>query len=125
VLGISGSIAAYKTPELVRLLKKAGADVTCVLTRAAEQFVTEPSLSTVSEHPVYRDLFDTHEARIRHVSLADESDLLLIAPATANVLAKLAAGIADDLLTTLYLATKAPVLIAPAMNVNMWNHPAT
>ena len=125
LLGVTGSIAAYKAPEIARLLVKRGARVTCVCTRSALQFVTEASLATVTGRPVYVELFDAGSARIEHVRLADEADLLLLAPATAHTLSRLAAGYADDLLATLYLATRAPVLAAPAMNVNMWRHPAT
>jgi phosphopantothenoylcysteine decarboxylase / phosphopantothenate---cysteine ligase len=124
VLGVTGGIAAYKTPDLVRALVRAGARVRVVLTRAAEEFVTPLTLQTVSGHPVSRALFDlTEESRIGHIELADTADALVIAPATANVIGKLAAGLADDLLTTIALATRAPVLIAPSMNVNMYEHP--
>jgi phosphopantothenoylcysteine decarboxylase / phosphopantothenate---cysteine ligase len=123
VVGISGGIAAYKTCETVRLLAQAGATVRVVLTRAAEEFVTPLTLQTLSGHPVARRTFDlTEESEIGHIRLADTADVLLIAPATANVIAKLAAGIADDLLTTVVLATRALVLVAPAMNVHMWEH---
>ena len=124
VVGVTGGIAAYKTPELVRLLTQAGAQVRVVLTRAAEQFVTPLTLQTLSGRPVARALFDlTEESEIGHIRIADTADALLIAPATANVIAKLAAGIADDLLTTIALATRAPILIAPSMNVHMYEHP--
>lgn len=124
VLGVTGGIAAYKTPDLVRALVRAGARVRVVLTRAAEEFVTPLALQTVSGHPVGRALFDlTAESRIGHIELADTADALVIAPATANVIGKLAAGLADDLLTTIALATRAPVLLAPSMNVNMYEHP--
>jgi len=124
VVGISGGIAAYKSCETVRLLTQAGATVRVVLTRAAEEFVTPLTLQTLSGHPVARRTFDlTEESEIGHIRLADSADALLIAPATANVIAKLAAGIADDLLTTIVLATRAPVVVAPAMNVHMWEHP--
>jgi len=124
VLGVTGGIAAYKTPDLVRVLTRAGATVRTILTRAAEEFVTPLTLQTVSGQPVSRALFDlTEESRIGHIQLADTADALVIAPATANVIAKLAMGLADDLLTTDALATCAPVLICPAMNVHMWEHP--
>jgi phosphopantothenoylcysteine decarboxylase/phosphopantothenate--cysteine ligase len=123
VVGISGGIAAYKTCETVRLLVQTGATVRVVLTRAAEEFVTPLTLQTLSGQPVARHAFDlTAESQIGHIRLADTADAMLIAPATANVVAKLAAGIADDLLTTIVLATRAPVLVAPAMNVHMWEH---
>jgi phosphopantothenoylcysteine decarboxylase / phosphopantothenate---cysteine ligase len=124
VLGVTGGIAAYKTPDIVRGLRQAGAQVRVVLTRAAEEFVTPLTLQTLSGQPVSRSLFDlTEESRIGHIQLADTADAVLIAPATANVVAKLAAGMADDLLTTIALATRAPVLLAPSMNVNMYEHP--
>jgi phosphopantothenoylcysteine decarboxylase/phosphopantothenate--cysteine ligase len=124
VVGITGGIAAYKMAEVVRLLVQGGAAVRVILTRAAEEFVTPLTFQTLSGHPVARRLFDlTEESEIGHIRLADVADALLIAPATANVVAKLAAGIADDLLTTVVLATRAPVLIAPAMNVHMYESP--
>ncbi len=124
LLGVTGGIAAYKTPDLVRLLTRAGAEVRVILTRAAEEFVTPLTLQTLSGHPVARSLFDlTEESQIGHIRLADGADALVIAPATANVIAKLAGGMADDLLTTVALATRAPVLLAPSMNVNMYEHP--
>lgn len=125
VLGVSGGIAAYKAAELTRLLRKAGATVHVILTDAATRFVTPLSLQTLSGNPVGTDLFDlTQESQIGHISLADRADLLLIAPATADVLARLSLGLANDLLTTVALACRAPLLLAPAMNVNMWAHPA-
>ena len=126
LLVISGGIAAYKCLDLVRRLRERGASVRCVLTRAAEEFVTPLSLSALSENPVHRDLFSlTEQNDIGHIQLSREADILLVAPATANILAKMAGGIADDLATTILLATSAPVLVAPAMNVRMWEHPAT
>lgn len=123
VVGITGGIAAYKSCETVRLLAQAGATVRVILTRAAEEFVTPLTLQTLSGNPVARHTFNlTEESEIGHIRLADTADAILIAPATANVVAKLAAGIADDLLTTVVLATRAPVLVAPAMNVHMWEH---
>jgi phosphopantothenoylcysteine decarboxylase/phosphopantothenate--cysteine ligase len=123
VVGVSGGIAAYKACEAVRLLVQAGATVQVVLTRAAEEFVTPLTLQTLSGRPVARRTFDlTEESEIGHIRIADTADALLIAPATANVIATLAAGIADDLLTTVVLATRAPVLVAPAMNVHMWEN---
>lgn len=124
VLGVTGGIAAYKAPDLVRAFVTAGARVRVVLSRAAEQFVTPLTLQTVSGQPVSRSLFDlTEESEIGHIRLADTTDALVVAPATANVVAKLAAGIADDLLTTIALATRAPLLVCPSMNVHMYEHP--
>lgn len=126
LLGIAGGIAAYKTPELVRALVREGVSVRCALTRAATRFVAPLALQTVSGHAVRTDLFDAEqEGEIDHVALADGADLVVLAPATADLLAKLAHGLADDLVSTLLLAARAPVLAAPAMNVNMWRHPAT
>lgn len=126
LLIVSGGIAAYKTPELVRRLRERGATVRCVLTRAGSQFVTPLSLSAVSEDKVYDDLFSlTVESEMGHIQLSRDADLLLVAPATANILAKMAAGIADDLATTALLATDKRVMVAPAMNVRMWEHAAT
>lgn len=126
LLAISGGIAAYKTPELVRALRRAGHAVRCALTPEAERFVAPLALQAVSGHTVRKDLFDAgEEGEIDHIGLGDWADLVLVAPCTANLMAKLAHGLADDLVTTVLLATRAPVLIAPAMNVNMWAHPAT
>ena len=126
LLIISGGIAAYKALELVRLLRKDGIAVRAVLTEAARQFVTPLSLGTLTEDNVYTDLFDLKDEReIGHIQLSRQADLVVVAPATANILAKMAGGIADDLATTLMLATDKPVLAAPAMNVRMWLHPAT
>lgn len=126
LLAVSGGIAAYKTPELVRALVREGASVRCALTAAAARFVSPLALQTVSGHAVRSDLFDAEqEGAIDHIALADETDLVVVAPATANLLAKLAHGLADDLVSTLLLATRAPLLVAPAMNVHMWRHPAT
>lgn len=126
LLAISGGIAAYKTPELVRALRRAGHEVRCALTPEAERFVSPLSLQAVSGQSVRRDLFDPgEEGEIDHIGLADWADLLLVAPCTANLMAKMAHGLADDLVSAVLLATRAPILIAPAMNVNMWNHPAT
>lgn len=124
VLGISGGIAAYKAAELTRLLSKAGATVQVVMTKAAQAFVSPLTLQTLSGQPVATELFDlTQESDIGHISIADAADLLLIAPATADIVAKLSLGLADDLLTTVALACVAPLMICPAMNVNMWNKP--
>ena len=126
LLAISGGIAAYKAPELVRQLKRAGHEVRCMLTPEAERFVSALSLQAVSGESLRRDLFDPgEEGEIDHIGLADWADLVLVAPATANLLAKMAHGLADDLVTAVLLATRAPILVAPAMNVNMWSHPAT
>jgi phosphopantothenoylcysteine decarboxylase/phosphopantothenate--cysteine ligase len=126
LLVVSGGIAAYKAPELARALVKNGHVVRCVLSEAARQFVAPLALQTVSGEPVRSALFDLDgESRIGHIELADWAELVVIAPATADLLAKLAHGLADDLASTLLLATRAPVLAAPAMNVNMWSHPAT
>jgi phosphopantothenoylcysteine decarboxylase/phosphopantothenate--cysteine ligase len=126
LLAVSGGIAAYKVPELVRALVRAGHDVRCVLTAGAEHFVSPLVLQTLSGAPVRSRLFDpSEESEIDHIALADWAQLVLVAPATAHLLARMATGLADDLVSTLLLATRAPVLVAPAMNVNMWRHPAT
>jgi len=126
VLGITGGIAAYKAAELCRLLVKAGATVRVVMTDAATQFITPLTMQTLSGAPVARELFDLgSEAEIGHIRLADEADLVVVAPATADAIARLAAGMANDLLTAVVLACKAPLLLAPAMNVNMWQNPLT
>jgi phosphopantothenoylcysteine decarboxylase / phosphopantothenate---cysteine ligase len=126
LLIVGGGIAAYKACELVRLLRKAGHQVRCVLTAGGAQFVTAMTLAALSEDKVYTQLFDLKdEAEMGHIQLSREADLVVVAPATADLMAKMAAGIADDLATTLLLATDKPVLAAPAMNVRMWNHPAT
>ena len=126
LLIVTGGIAAYKTLELIRRLKERDAAVRCVLTRAGAQFVTPLSLAAISGETVYDDLFSlTAEAEMGHIELSRDADLLVVAPATADMLAKMASGIADDLATTVLLATDTPVLVAPAMNVRMWEHPAT
>ncbi|MDY6370887.1 MAG: bifunctional phosphopantothenoylcysteine decarboxylase/phosphopantothenate--cysteine ligase CoaBC [Bacteroidales bacterium] len=123
VVGITGGIAAYKVPELVRLLVKAGHEVRCAATEHALQFVTRPTLETVSGAPLYCDLFAS--GGTEHISLKDWGELLVVAPATANIIGKVAAGVADDALSTLLLAFSAkPVVMAPAMNSDMWAHPA-
>ena len=125
VLGITGGIAAYKTPELVRRLRERGADVQIVMTASAEEFVTPTSLQAVSGRPIRTNLWDKEaEASMSHIELARWADLVLIAPATAEIMARLAGGGAPDLLTTLCLATEAPIAIAPAMNRVMWANPA-
>jgi len=124
ILGVSGGIAVYKAVELLRLLTKAGAMVHVVMTRAAQEFVTQLTFQTLSSNPVHTELFNLiSEQEIGHISLADRADLFIIAPATANIVGKLACGIADDMLTTTVMATKAKVVIAPAMNVNMYTNP--
>ena len=126
LLIVTGGIAAYKTPELVRQLIKAGASVRCVMTNGAEQFVTPLTLASLSGDKVYTDLFSlTDEHEMGHINLSREADVVLVAPATANTLAKMAHGIADNLATTLLLATDKTVIAAPAMNVRMWEHQAT
>jgi len=126
LLIISGGIAAYKSCELVRLIRKAGGEVTCVLTKGGQQFVTPMALAALSENKVYTSLFDLKdEVEMGHIQLSREADLVVVCPATADLLAKMAAGIADDLATTLILATDKPVLTVPAMNVRMWEHSAT
>lgn len=126
LLGVSGGIAAYKAPQLVRDLRSAGADVSVVMTRSASKFVTATSLQAVSERRVREDLWDADaEGAMSHIELARWADIVVIAPATAHIIARLAGGVADDLLTTLCLATKAPIMVAPAMNQQMWLHPAT
>jgi phosphopantothenoylcysteine decarboxylase/phosphopantothenate--cysteine ligase len=126
LLIIAGGIAAYKSLDLIRRLTEAGAKVTPVVTRAGAQFVTPLSVAALAGRKVYRDLFDlTDEAEMGHIELSRAADLVVVAPATADLMAKMAAGHADDLASTLLLATDKPVLIAPAMNVRMWQHPAT
>jgi phosphopantothenoylcysteine decarboxylase/phosphopantothenate--cysteine ligase len=126
LLIVSGGIAAYKALELIRLLRGAGCAVTCVMSRTAQHFVTPLSLQALSEDKVYTDLFSlTDESEMGHIQLSRSADLLVVAPASADLLARMAAGMADDLAATVLLATDTPVLIAPAMNVRMWEHPAT
>jgi phosphopantothenoylcysteine decarboxylase/phosphopantothenate--cysteine ligase len=131
-LGVSGGVAAYKAAELVRRLQQEKLDVQVVMTRAAREFVTPLTFAALTGQKVITEMFSADssapanvESAIEHIAVAQRIDLLLVAPATADILAKLARGIADDFLTTLYLATKAPVVVAPAMNVNMWEHAAT
>jgi phosphopantothenoylcysteine decarboxylase/phosphopantothenate--cysteine ligase len=124
LLGVSGGIAAYKAVELLRLYVKAGATVHVIMTRGACEFVAPLTFQTLSGNPVHTELFNLmQEMEIGHIALADRADLVVVAPATANVIGKLAGGIADDLLTTTLMATKAPVLLVPAMNVNMYENP--
>jgi phosphopantothenoylcysteine decarboxylase/phosphopantothenate--cysteine ligase len=131
-LGVTGGVAAYKAAELVRRLQQEKLDVQVVMTRAAQEFITPLTFAALTGQKVITDMFGDSsagpanvESAIEHIAVAQRIDLLLIAPATADILGKLSHGIADDFLTTLYLATKAPVVVAPAMNVNMWDHPAT
>ena len=130
-LGVSGGIAAYKSAEIVRLLQDRGLCVQVVMTRAAQEFIRPLTFAALSGEKVITDLFGSDESQanvesaIEHIAIAQSIDALLVAPATADVIAKFAQGIANDFLSTLYLATTAPVVVAPAMNVNMWNHPAT
>ncbi|MDW4499017.1 bifunctional phosphopantothenoylcysteine decarboxylase/phosphopantothenate--cysteine ligase CoaBC [Sulfitobacter sp. D35] len=126
LLIIGGGIAAYKSLDLIRRLRERGATVTPVLTRAGEEFVTPLSVSALAGRKVYRDLFDlTDEAEMGHIQLSRVADLVVVAPATADLMGRMAQGLASDLASTLLLATDTPVLIAPAMNVRMWEHPAT
>jgi len=126
VLGVTGSIAAYKAADLTSRLVKLGYDLRVVMTRNAAEFVTPLTFQTLSRNPVTLSVFDEKESwHPGHIDLADRASLLLVAPATANVIAKLACGIADDALTSIALAVAAPVLIAPAMNGKMWLHPST
>ncbi|SDX11921.1 phosphopantothenoylcysteine decarboxylase / phosphopantothenate--cysteine ligase [Ruegeria halocynthiae] len=126
LLIIGGGIAAYKSLDLIRRLRERGAAVTPVVTRAAEEFVTPLSVSALAGEKVYRDLFDlTDEAEMGHIQLSRSADLIVVAPATADLMGKMAGGLANDLASTLLMATDTPVLCAPAMNVRMWDHPAT
>lgn len=126
VLGVSGGIAAYKAVELLRLLTKAGASVHVIMTGRARHFVGELTFQALSGHPVFSDLFNlTQESDIGHIQVADRADLIIVAPATADVIARMSAGMADDALTAVILASRAPRLLAPSMNVNMWENPLT
>ena len=126
LLIVGGGIAAYKSLELVRRLKERGASVRAILTKGGAEFVTPLSFSVLTEERAFTDLFDLKdEAEIGHIRLSREADLIVVAPATADLLAKMAHGLADDLATAVLLATDKPVLVAPAMNVRMWEHPAT
>lgn len=124
VLGVTGSIGAYKAGDLIRDLKEAGYGVTCVMTQRAVQFLAPLTLQVLSERKVYTDMFDLQTPQILHTTLADHAKLILVAPATANVIGRFANGLADDLLTCVLLATRAKILFAPAMNVHMWQHPS-
>ncbi|MEI7542447.1 MAG: flavoprotein [bacterium] len=126
VIAITGGIAAYKVPELIRLFTKADIDTVCVMTKEAREFVTPLTLRTLTGNPVYEDMFfeaKNSNAKVEHIGLAQNCDLIVIVPATANIIGKIACGIADDLLTTTVMATDKKVLIAPAMNTQMWNNP--
>ena len=126
LLIVGGGIAAYKSCELVRLLTKAGHQVAPVLTKGGEHFVTPMTLGALAKSPVYTSLWDLKdEVEMGHIELSRAADFLLVCPATADLLAKMAHGVADDLASTLLLATDKPVVVAPAMNVRMWQHPAT
>ena len=126
VLGVTGSIAAYKACELVRLFVKNGDDVHVIMTDHAREFVTPLTFRTLSRNPVESDMFeDPLDWKPEHISLAEAADVLVIAPATANIIAKMANGIADDLLSSVALATKAQIVVAPAMNTGMWENAAT
>src|SRR5271168_2368122 len=133
-VAVSGGIAAYKAVELVRLLQDAGLDPHVVMTRAAQEFIQPLTFAAISGHKVITSLWDAsatevepvdQESAIEHIHEAQTTRALIVAPATADILARFAHGHADDFLTTMYLATKAPVIVAPSMNVNMWDHPAT
>jgi len=126
IVGVTGSIAAYKSAEIVSTLTKAGAEVHVVMTHGAQQFITPLTFQTLSRNPVVTDIFDgSHGWKPGHIDLADRASLLLIAPATANIIAELACGLAGNPIGEIALATRAPLLIAPAMNGKMWAHPAT
>ncbi len=127
MLGVTGSIAAYKAADLTSMLVKLGANVYPVLTASGERFIPRLTLQTLARNPVFCDLWEEEEGNWKpgHIDLADRADLLLVVPATASTLARFAYGLADDLLTCIYLATRAPVALAPAMNGKMWAHPAT
>ena len=125
LLVITGSIAAYKCLDLIRLLKKKDHDVSCVLTKAAEQFVTPLSVASISENPVYDDVFSLKdETEMGHIRLSRESDLIVVVPASADIIAKAANGLANDLASTILLASDKPVMFVPAMNVQMWKNKA-
>lgn len=126
VLGVTGSIAIYKSLHLIRLLKKAGANVQVIMTKSACEFITPLTFQVISQNPVIMDMFEKPSHwEVEHVALADKADLFLVAPATANIIAKMAAGIADDMLTSTLLATKARIIVVPAMNVKMYENPIT
>ncbi len=123
VLGVTGSIGAYRAGDIVRYLRDAGYAVSCVMTQRATKFISSTTLQALSDRKVYTDLFDADEAHVIHTLLADRARVVLVAPATANIIGKFANGLADDLLSCLLLATRAKLVFAPAMNVHMWQHP--
>jgi len=123
VLGVTGSIGAYRAGDLIRQLRDTGFAVTCVLTQRAAKFITPLTLQALSERKAYTEMFDLDTPQIIHTTLADHARLILVAPATANIIGKCANGLADDLLSCVLLATRAKILFAPAMNVHMWQHP--
>ncbi len=126
LLGVTGSIAAYKACELIRLFVKGGDEVTVVMTESATKFVAPLTFQTLSRNPVYIDQFAPPVSwKPEHISLAEAADLVVVAPATANIIAKMRYGLADDLLSSVLLATKAPIVVAPAMNTGMWESPVT
>jgi phosphopantothenoylcysteine synthetase/decarboxylase len=125
ILGVCGSIAAYKVCDLIRNLKANKFEVTCILTEAAQKFITKLTLQTLSGTQVYTDLFSDYFSIPGHISLSERADLIIVIPATADIIAKLATGHSDDLLTCVILSSKSKVLICPAMDTNMWLHPAT
>ena len=126
VVGLTGGIAAYKIPPLIRLLKKEGADVRAVMTEASTKFITELTIETISQNPVARKMFPANRfVGTHHIDMAQWADLFVVAPATANFIGKIASGVCDDLLTTVVCAADAPVMIAPAMNSNMYLNPVT
>ncbi|MBL0058632.1 MAG: hypothetical protein IPP35_05905 [Elusimicrobia bacterium] len=125
VLGVSGSVAAYKAAEVARRLGDAGARVTVILTAGAQRFITPLTFTAITGRPALTDPFALHDGTMPHLDLAKKAAAVLVAPASANLLARLAAGLADDLLTSVLLATRAPVFLAPAMHEPMWTHPAT
>ena len=123
---ITGGIAVYKVVELIRTFQKSGAEIRVAMTKTAMQFVGKSTFQTISKHPVQTDLFDqTTSAAVAHVELADWTDLAIVAPATANIMSKMANGMADDFVSTTLLALSVPVIVVPAMNVHMWNNAAT
>lgn len=126
LIGVSGSIAAYRVCDLIEELKEEGAEVQCVITEAGKQFITKQTLRALSGRPVYSDLFEEHSfSGPLHTTLADESDLIVLVPTSCSLIARLATGICNDLVTNIVMATKKPVLIVPAMNDNMYSHPVT
>ncbi len=123
VIGVCGSIAAYKSAEVIRRFKKKGWDVQVIMTEESFHFITPLTLSTLSERPVYSDMFQDENFEENHISVSDFADVILVVPATANIIGKIAGGICDDLLTCVICAFKGPVVLAPAMNDRMWNNP--